>query len=377
LLNSEKVHDTLDLLQTHYQNTQNISYFIKVLSILNQRLQELNIDFMYKNTNLKENIYFFLNDTQKNMLTSLENGRTVEINLSHVLDREILKKAHNFQSDAMEIVSKKFNLLNLSLKQLRYSKKDDNSDLNTVKITSFRKLIMQDLRAVLAYAKSEKDWKDILVKMGYIKVSINSSKTSSKRTKTAITVTTKKQTKVQIPFNVMNLNFKKITHIMLHNKKRNSKKENYDNHFDEYKKRKKRQNEIWQKYIVQMQLLLKIYSNSKSQTKITSEELKHLARKYTINTSKMYKITTYQSTDTTIVDNDTDITLKKSEANKEKAVKDMLDIAILKGWSLDSLTIRGSPDFVYEVKKEIQRRLEPKNIEAKKPEINKNTHLKI
>jgi len=374
--NTKKLTETLDLLQIYYTNTQNISYFIKVLTILNQRLHEHDINFMYKNMNLKENIYFFLNDTQKNMLTSLENARTVEIKLTDVLDRELLKKSHGFQSDVLNIISRKFNLSNLSPKQLIYSKKDDG-DTDVLKVNSFRKLIVKDLRNSLAYAKNEKDWKDILLKMGYIKVSINSSKTSSKRTKTAITVTTNKQTKVQILFYAMNLNFKKITHIMMHNKKRNRKKENYDNHYDEYKKRKKRQHEILEKYIVQMELLLKIYSNSKIQTKITTAELKHLARKYTINTSEMYKITTYQSTDTTIVDNDTNITLKKSEANKEKAVKDMLDIAILKGWSLTSLTIRGSPDFVYEVKKEIQRRLEPKNIEAKKPEINKSTHLKI
>jgi len=355
--NTRKLTETLNLLQIHYQNTQNISYFIKVLSILNQRLQELNIDFMYKNTNLKENIYFFLNDTQKNMLTSLENGRTVEINLSHVLDREILKKAHNFQSDAMKIVSKKFNLLNLSPKQLRYSKKDDNSDSNTVKITSFRKLIMQDLRAALAYAKSEKDWKDILVKMGYKKVSINSSKTSSKRTKTAITVTTKKQTKVQIPFYAMNLNFKKITHIMMHNKKRNREKENYDNHYNEYKKRKKRQHEILEKYIVQMKLLLKIYSNSKSQNKIDQKKFKNLAIKYTINSSEMYKITTYQTEDTTIVDSDTSIILKKYESNIEKTVNDMIDIAVLKGWSLNSLMISGTKNFVQVAEEQIYRRL--------------------
>ncbi len=196
LFNSVKVRDTVDLLQTHYQNTQNISYFLKLLSVLNQRLKELNIDFIYKNINLKESIYFFLDTRHKNMLTSLEKGRTVEINLSNVLDREILKKAHHFQSDVIDIVSKKFNLENLSPKQLRYHKKDDWDAPVASKINSFRKLIIQDLRNTLAYAKSEKDWKNILLKMGYIKVSINSSKTSNKRVKHSITVTTKKKSKV-------------------------------------------------------------------------------------------------------------------------------------------------------------------------------------
>ena len=378
LSNSDKLKDTLNLLQTHYQNTQNISYFIKVLSVLNQRLQELDFDFVYKNINLKENSYFFLNARQKKMLSDLEKGQTVELDLSNVLDREILKKSHHFQSDAVDLLLKKFNLTALSPRQLRYSKKYDANSPNSTKKNSFRKLIIEDLRDALAYAKDEKDWKAILLKMGYIKVSINSSKNSGKRTKTAITVTTKKKSTVQIPFHSMNLNFKKITQIMMHNKKRSRKKKNYDNSFDNYQKRRKRQAEILEKYIVQMKLLLHIYSNAKNKSIIDKERLKNLAGKYTIHHSDMYKITTYQIAGTTIIDNDTSITLNRSDHDTEDStISDMLDMAILKGWNLSLLTIKGLPNLVDKVKKQIQRRLQSDKLEQKPLGIGSSTHLKI
>jgi len=375
LSNSEKVHDTLNLLHTHYQNTQNISFFIKVLSILNQRLQEVDMDFIYKNINLKESIYFFLSERQKNLLTNLEKGRTVEIKLSSVFDREILKKAHHFQSDAMDIVSKKFNLVNLSPKQLSYPKKDDRDILNFKKTNSFRKLIIKDLRNSLAYAKSEKDWREILLKMGYIKVSINSSKKFNKRVKIAITITTKKKSKVYIPFYTMGLDFKKITKIMMYNKKQNRKKNNYDNSVDDYIKIKKRQQEILKKYTVQMKLLLKIYTNSSNQNNVNEKELKNLAIKYTIHTSEMYKITTYQAESATIVDNNSSITLKKFERHIENCISDMLDIAVLKSWNLESLIIEGSSTFIEETKKQIKVRLKSNKVQEKT--MSYTRHIKI
>ena len=380
LSNTNRLTEALDLLHMHYRSTQNISYFLKNLSILNQRLQELDIDFIYKNLNLKENIYFFLNQKQKNMLESLASGRNVELDLSQVIDREILKYSHGFKSDAIDILSKKFNLELLSPKQLLFHKKHEQKNSKEQNNNTFRKLIIDDLRNALVYANSEKDWKNILLKMGYMKISINSSKSSGKRVKTAITVITKKRSKVSIPFYSMRLNFKKITQIMMHNKKKNRKKEDYSNRFDAYKKRKKREYEIWKKYTIQMQLLLKIYNkNHTSNKEVDKILLKKLAEKYTIDISQMYKITTYQNQTTTIVDNVSAITLKKSSTDMGKTISDMLDIAILKGWSLTSLIIHGSQNFVNEVKTQIQRRLKPDKGDKQESTMNYtlNSNLKI
>ena len=120
-----------------------------------------------------------------------------------------------------------------------------------------------------------------------------------------------------------------------------------------------------------------ITSNFKTQNNINKKELENLARKYTINTSEMYKITTYQTVSTTIIDNDTAITLKKLEGDMANTIRDMLDITILKGWDLTSLIIKGTPDFVYETKNQIKRRLEPNRIEQKTLQRNNSTHLKI
>ncbi len=150
---------------------------------------------------------------------------------------------------------------------------------------------------------------------------------------------------------------------MMHNKKRNRKKENYDNSLDEYKKRIKRQQEILEKYTVQMQLLLQIYFRSESKNIINEDLLIKLARTYTIHTSEMYKITTYQTESTIIVDNNNTIILKKMKSNLKSVISDMLDIAVLKGWDLKSLEVEGNQRFVNEVKKQIRSRLSPEQIQ--------------
>lgn len=52
--------------------------------------------------------------------------------------------------------------------------------------------------------------------------------------------------------------------------------------------------------------------------------------------------------------------------NKEKAVSNMLDLALAKGWKLDKLNIRGSDDFKKEVYKQIKQRLEQEQEQRKK-----------
>lgn len=57
--------------------------------------------------------------------------------------------------------------------------------------------------------------------------------------------------------------------------------------------------------------------------------------------------------------------------DKEKAVNNMLDLALAKGWKLDKLNVRGSDDFKKEVYKQIKQRLEQEQEQRKKAEQEK------
>ncbi len=202
LSHKNKLNDTLDLLVTHYKNTQNLSFFVKTLSIVNQRLQEFDITHIYKDTNLKDNIFFFLSEDQLKKLKDLKSGRNVDLDLKKVMDREILKYAHGFKSDVMNILIDTFQVNDISKSQLYYRKNKLNKNkTNKKNKNTFRDLVIKDTRDTLAHAVNEKSWKNLLIEMGYKKVSIKSIKKSTKkREKIGFNLLTKKKTKIFISF---------------------------------------------------------------------------------------------------------------------------------------------------------------------------------
>jgi len=108
--NSNLIQKHIETLIKHYQYTHNLSFFIKTISILQQRLQELDIDYFYKDTNVKENLFFFLTSSQKEKIIKLQNNQNIKLDLSKVLDREILKYTYGFSSEVMNILVDKFKL---------------------------------------------------------------------------------------------------------------------------------------------------------------------------------------------------------------------------------------------------------------------------
>lgn len=355
MANESRLRDTLDLLTIHYKNTENISYFIKIQSIVNQRLKELNTDYIYKGINLKNDIYFFLSDLQYQKLKNLSQSKSIKLNLGKVIDREILKYAYGYKSDAMEILIDKFKIKKISHNQLFYGNRTRKKLMADTKEYTFRNLIIKDARRALAYAASEKVWKNILLEMGYTKVSIKSAKKSNgKREKIGLNFVTKKKTKIFISFSDMSLTGSRITSILLHNTKRKRNKHiKLESYIDDYQTSKIHNNTLFSVYKYRMKVLLQIYSKEQSK-QIDLEKLKHLSKLYDVQRSDMYRITTLINETTTIVDNTSKITLAKSTVEtKKNDISDMLDLAEFKGWDLDDLHIEGSEEF----KKEIIRQI--------------------
>jgi hypothetical protein len=153
LSNISRVTLTIELLKIHYQNTQNLSFFLKILSLANQRMRELQIDCLYQGTNLRKSIFFYLTEEQKSPLRLLKIGEKIILNLSNILDREILKYAHGFQSEVMFILVRKFTIADIKLSQLSYHHSSTKSTRHSPS-KSFRKLVVRDLRDALAYEKN-------------------------------------------------------------------------------------------------------------------------------------------------------------------------------------------------------------------------------
>jgi len=369
----EKLSQTLELMKKHYENTQNLSFFIKTLMIINQRLQELNISYQHEGVELKEDIFFFLASAQKNKLEYLANSREIELNLNHVLDREILKYAHGFKSDVMDVMVEKFKIPNIRKSQLFIaSQKPKKTPL--IKTNNFKARVIQDIRNALSDASNEKQWKHLLKEIGYMNVSVKSAKNNNgNREKIGLTIVTKKKTNLFIPFHEMSLMFSQITKILMNNKKKKKNPKIRKSKIEDYKVKKNNNNEIFSTYQHRIKILLQLYQDPNTPFDDSHyEHLQALAKKYHISSSKMYGIATYKNEHAEIVDSTHKIELKRvSTDGIQFAISDMLDIAIVKGWNLARLSIKGDEKFIAEAKKQISHRTRKTNI-PKQGEIIEN-----
>ena len=170
-----KLSKVLNLLCTHYSYSKNISYFIKVMSIVNQRLYEMDMDYWYKDINLKENIFFSLNQEQEEIIEAVKNDENIHLDMSKVFDREILKYAYGFGSQAIEVLVDKFDIEKIDKQKLHIKARTHTIDQKE-KSNDFRILIIEDIKQAISQAEDEKSLKNILMDMGYIKVSMKTAK---------------------------------------------------------------------------------------------------------------------------------------------------------------------------------------------------------
>lgn len=350
LSDESRLEKSLNLLYTHYQHSKNISYFLKIMSIVNQRLSEFDVDYWYKDINLKESIYFSLSEEQIEMIETLKNNEEITLDMTKVFDREVLKYAHGFGSDSMNIVVDKFNILKIDTRKLMI-KSFDKTKIDTNQKSNFKSLVCNDINNAIDNAKNEKELKELMLEMGYKKVSFKTSKTKdNKRKKTGLSLVTKKQMKMTMNFSEIGKSWSDITIILMKNQKKKKKKVVLKSQVSSYKRKKTELDEELRFFRYKVRLLLTIYCNVERE----KQKVEHLASHFNVIRSEMYDITTFKSKDTTIVDYSDKIVLKKS-ASLSEDVSDMLKLVILKGWELDSLTISGDMKFVNECKKQINK----------------------
>lgn len=350
LSDESRIKKNLDLLYTHYLHSENISYFLKVMSIVNERLSELDIDYWYKDINLKESICFSLTKEQIDIVEALKNEEEVDLDSTKVFDREVLKYSHGFGSDSMSIIVDKFDIPKIDSRKLTI-KLSKQINMHTNKKSNFKDLILLDVNNAIDNAQDEKELKDLMVDMGYTKVSFKTSKTKDeKRKKTGLTIVTNKQMKMTLTFNELDKNWSGITRILIENQKKKKKKVVPESHIKSYKRKKTDVEDNLKFFRYKVRLLLTIYCNVKEERK----KVEYLANYFDVVRSEMYNITTFTSEDTTISDYGDKIVLKKS-ISLQDSVADMLKLVDLKGWNLDSISIKGDTKFIEESERQIKQ----------------------
>ena len=352
-LNEEdKLGKVLDLLSTHYMHSQNISYFIKVMSIINQRLYEMDIDYLYNDLNLKEHIFFSITSEQEEMIESLKNDEDIMLDMSKVFDREVIKYAYGFGSQAMEVFVDKFNIKKMDKQKIHIKPRTNIVD-NKEKGNHFKTLVMEDIKQAISQAEDEKSLKNILMDMGYIKVSMKTAKIkNTKRQKVGLNLITPKNMKMSIGFVDLGMNWSEIMYVMMSNKSKKKKLETKESKIKNYTRKKSNVLvDDFTLYMYKVRRLLVIYE---LEQKDENNIIYHLADKFEVYRSNMYNITTFSSRDTTISDYGDKIVLKKSGSLIDD-VSEMLNLAVLKGWDLNSLIVEGDISFVIESRKQINK----------------------
>ena len=352
-LNEEdKLGKVLDLLSTHYMHSQNISYFIKVMSIINQRLYEMDIDYLYNDLNLKEHIFFSITSEQEEIIESLKNDEDIMLDMSKVFDREVIKYAYGFGSQAMEVFVDKFNIKKMDKQKIHIKPRTNIVD-NKEKGNHFKTLVMEDIKQAISQAEDEKSLKNILMDMGYIKVSMKTAKIkNTKRQKVGLNLITPKNMKMSIGFVDLGMNWSEIMYVMMSNKSKKKKIETKESKIKNYTRKKSNVLvDDFTLYMYKVRRLLVIYE---LEQKDENNIIYHLADKFEVYRSNMYNITTFSSRDTTISDYGDKIVLKKSGSLIDD-VSEMLNLAVLKGWDLNSLIVEGDISFVIESRKQINK----------------------
>ncbi len=339
----------MDSLINHYQHTNNLSFFIKTLLIINQRLNELNLDYIYNNINLKETLFFFLSPSHLNRIEVLKQGSTIAINIDNVFDRELLKFAYGFKTEVMDIIVNRFDIPSIKKEQLLIEEKITANSVEKKNSVKFRDLIVMDIRNAISVAKSYEDFRSLLIEMNYKQIAMHTSKTKTiTRRKIGINIITQKNSRIYIPFDQLRLSWSKMKTIFSYNKRKNRQYKKLVTNLNIYKKNRNEINVELIKIEYQVPRLLELYCEVALNNDIRIEQFED----YKLERSDMYNIISFINDENSIVVTENRITLKKS-SNYEKAVQDILKVVDMKGMNLKNIVFSGQKGLIEKMKIQI------------------------
>lgn len=364
-LEDEKVYTALSLLEVHYEHSHNLSYFLKQMSILNKCLRDIDMDLLYKDLNLKNEIFFYLTPVQFEKLMLLKFQQNIQLDLTEILDREILKCVFGFESVVMKILKDEFVIEEILKENITYAMPDilENKKQKTPHNSGFRKCIQQDIRNALSVSTSFYRFRKMMYDMEYSDIKVKRNKVNQhKRKETGFELKTKKHNHVEMNFSEIGLSWSRIMTIFANNKRRRKQEKIIESQLRNYNRKANEREDVLDMFIYEVTDIFKIKYGKECKFHALS---KPLLEGFKVQFSEMYNITTYISEDIVIVDYPDSLEIKK--CNDVSLGIDLIRRFLPENISIEKLdiTYEGSKDYINDFEKKMKENVSSKKVPKK------------
>jgi len=333
---------------SQYKKTENIQYYIKGMKDFQQRLIRQNIDFYYEGKNLKTEYFpLYLNQDQIKYLDIINTGDEELIkplikDRSNKFIRAYIEYNYGFNNPIIKELEKRGNIFkkldfNLNDTHVEIEKKVDRKDKYKLSLNYH---VSEDVNSVLKICKNDKNFLELMNDIGYENIKFKAKTINRKRSRVGFTFE-KDNESYTVYFSNLNLTYQNFTDAY----KQNSQKENIEDKINFYSYEAKINFYVpLKKKTYQEKIFYKIY-NIVPDINLENYYIKKIEQGHIefINKKK----------DIYITDEGQRIKSNKSNANLVENVKLMLEVAKAKGWDLNNLHIRGTEQFINEVKRQV------------------------
>jgi len=176
-------------------NIGNLQFYIKAMNNIKKRLDRLDLDFEYRNNNIRKIYPIPIDEITNETLIAIANkdkNKLKELMIrDNFLARDYIKYTNGFQSTIIDELKQRdyvFPLISsndLKLDNMKGRSKSSNFK-NYDKYLSFNNAVKNDILEALKYAKNEIELKEILLKFGYKDLGFRNQNIQGKRKKTGL-----------------------------------------------------------------------------------------------------------------------------------------------------------------------------------------------
>lgn len=342
---------------SQYKKTENIQYYIKGMTDFQQRLIRQNLDFHYEGKNLRtEHFPLYLNQEQIKYLDIINTGDEELIkplikDRSNKLIRAYIEYNYGFNNPIIRELEKRGNIFkkldfDFNDTKVEIEKKVDKKDKYKLSLNYH---VSTDVNEVLKLCKNDKNFLELMSELGYENVKFKARTINGKRSRVGFTFE-KDNEKYTIYFNKLNLTYQDFTKAYKYNSNRDVFKDRINfysyepkiNFYVPLKKKTYQDKVFYQIYKIVPDINLENYY------------IKKIEQGYIeiINKRKNIHVT----------DQGNQIKSNKNNQNLVENVKLMLEVAKAKGWDLNNLHIRGTEQFINEVKRQVAKENEKQSL---------------
>ena len=225
---SDDLTKNLELLYDYATVTGNLQFYIKAMNNIKKRLNKLDLNFEFKNNNIREIYPIPIDEITNETLIAIANKDNVKLKelmtRDNFLARDYIKYINNFQSTIIEELKLRDYVFPIVLSNdliLDNMKGKSKTEFrNSEKYITFNNAVKNDILEALKFAKNEIELKEILLKFGYKDLGFRNQNIQGKRKKTGIKFTYQDKS-YTVYFNQINIDESTILFHLQNNAKLN------------------------------------------------------------------------------------------------------------------------------------------------------------